>query len=280
MSGGGRRTAEAALQSALPRELYVDEASWRREREAVLYGEWFCVGRRDDLGLTQSPSARRGRRRGGVRARHLRRDRGPARRVQRVPAPRLAAHPVDPSTPRSPCRSPARHRPSGAPTTPGPTGSTGSCCAHRTPRSPDPAAFALAPVGVETWGGFVFVHLTPDRSAPLADAVAGPASVARRLRPRGPGHRRDDGLRRRGQLQGPAGELQRVLPLRTCPPGALPARARVQRRREGSSTGRPASRTATAPGPSRPPERRTGHRCPASARPNANGTRGISSTPT
>ena len=30
----------------------VDDAAWRRERDAVLYGEWYCVGRRDDLGLT------------------------------------------------------------------------------------------------------------------------------------------------------------------------------------------------------------------------------------
>ena len=39
------------LQAALPRDMYVDDRSWRREREAVLFGEWFCVGRLDDLGL-------------------------------------------------------------------------------------------------------------------------------------------------------------------------------------------------------------------------------------
>ena len=39
------------LQAALPRELYVDETAWLTEREAVLYGEWYCVGRVDDLGL-------------------------------------------------------------------------------------------------------------------------------------------------------------------------------------------------------------------------------------
>ena len=32
------------LQAALPREMYVDEGAWRAEREAVLFGEWFCVG--------------------------------------------------------------------------------------------------------------------------------------------------------------------------------------------------------------------------------------------
>ena len=39
------------LQAALPREMYVDPAAWRRERDRVLWGEWFCVGRVDDLGL-------------------------------------------------------------------------------------------------------------------------------------------------------------------------------------------------------------------------------------
>ena len=41
------------MQEALPREMYVDEAAWRVEREAVLYGEWFCVGRLDALGLAE-----------------------------------------------------------------------------------------------------------------------------------------------------------------------------------------------------------------------------------
>jgi Rieske 2Fe-2S family protein len=36
----------------------------------------------------------------------------------------------------------------------------------------DTAAFALHPVGVETWGGFVFVHLSPGQAEPLAESVA------------------------------------------------------------------------------------------------------------
>ena len=39
------------LQAALPREMYVDAEIWLVEREAVLFGEWFCLGRLDDLGL-------------------------------------------------------------------------------------------------------------------------------------------------------------------------------------------------------------------------------------
>ena len=44
MSGHG-------LQAALPREWYVDESAWATERERVLFGEWFCLGRVTDLGL-------------------------------------------------------------------------------------------------------------------------------------------------------------------------------------------------------------------------------------
>jgi Rieske 2Fe-2S family protein len=36
----------------------------------------------------------------------------------------------------------------------------------------DPDAFALHPVGVETWQGFVFVNLTPAEARPLAEQVA------------------------------------------------------------------------------------------------------------
>ena len=39
------------LQAALPREHYVDPATWEVERDAVLHGEWFCAGRLTELGL-------------------------------------------------------------------------------------------------------------------------------------------------------------------------------------------------------------------------------------
>jgi Rieske 2Fe-2S family protein len=39
------------LQAALPREMYVDPATFAGERDRVLYAEWFCVGRLADLGL-------------------------------------------------------------------------------------------------------------------------------------------------------------------------------------------------------------------------------------
>jgi Rieske 2Fe-2S family protein len=44
----------------------------------------------------------------------------------------------------------------------------------------DKQQYHLHPVGVETWGGFVFVHLTPSEAAPLASQLAGiPERLAR-----------------------------------------------------------------------------------------------------
>ena len=43
--------ARDSLEPALPREMYVDEAAWAAERETVLFGQWYCIGRIDDLGL-------------------------------------------------------------------------------------------------------------------------------------------------------------------------------------------------------------------------------------
>jgi hypothetical protein len=39
----------AGLERALPASYYLDEAAFRRERERLLYREWFCVGRSDQL---------------------------------------------------------------------------------------------------------------------------------------------------------------------------------------------------------------------------------------
>ena len=164
---------EGTLQSALPRELYVDEAAWLEEREAVLYGEWFCVGRLHDLGLDRS------RRLAVVSvvgesvlvtsdddgvlhaAYNVCRHRG----SQLLPREDADAPPLT-------CEASALRCPYHSWT---------YALDGRLLRSPhaeiaDPAAFALHPVDVDTWGGFVFVHLSPDRCAPLADAVAGPAT--------------------------------------------------------------------------------------------------------
>jgi Rieske 2Fe-2S family protein len=37
------------LERSLPRASYVDEAEFLRERDAVLFADWFCIGRADEL---------------------------------------------------------------------------------------------------------------------------------------------------------------------------------------------------------------------------------------
>ncbi len=115
---------------------------------------------------------------------------------------------------------------------------------------------ALHPVGVDTWGGFLFVHLSPAAAAAAGEPArpgrrAGAAVPARRAPPRRHVH-----LRRRRQLEGARRELQRVLPLRSRPPGAVRPDPRVPPRRRRAGVGSRASRTATARGRSPPP----GHR--------------------
>lgn len=163
----------ASLQQALPRRMYVDEDTWRVERDAVLYGEWFCLGRRDDLGL-DAP--------------------------HRVAVADVGGESVlvtsDGTGRLHASYNVCRHRGSQllAPEAPACAAQALRCPYHswtygldgRLLKAPhvdeplDPDDFRLHPVAVDTWAGFVFVHLTPERACPLADAVAGPArSLAR-----------------------------------------------------------------------------------------------------
>ena len=50
--------AEHGLQAALPREMYVDEGTWRTEREAVLFGDWFCLGPASTTSVSRSRAGR------------------------------------------------------------------------------------------------------------------------------------------------------------------------------------------------------------------------------
>ncbi len=159
-----------SLQPALPREMYVDAGAWNHERETVLFGEWFCVGRLDELGLA-SP--------------------------ERVAVVDVAGESVlvtsDGDGVLHAAYNVCRHR--GSQLHPVEPGGTLRCAAKslrcpyhswtysldgrllRAPHSDiaDPDRFRLSSVSVGTWGGFVFVHLTPEEAGELADAVAGPA---------------------------------------------------------------------------------------------------------
>ena len=164
-----------------PASWYLDRALFERERERLLFGEWFCAGRADQVERPGSlvvvevagESVLLVRTRAGeLRAPwNVCRHRG----SQVVPGP-----PAGPGHPQA--------------TPPRKAGSL-RCPYHswtyrlegdllRAPWSEeidgfDQTAFGLHPVGVATWGGFVFLHLTPERAVPLADQL-GP--VPERLR--------------------------------------------------------------------------------------------------
>lgn len=154
------------MQEALPREMYVDEAAWRVERDAVLYGEWFCVGRQDALGLDvpsrvvaldvagESVLVTSDEQNVLHAAYNVCRHRG----SQIVPA----------SGPPSACQASALRCPYHSWT----YGLDGRLLKAPHADLEDTSAFSLNPVGVETWGGFVFVHLSPERALPLAESVA------------------------------------------------------------------------------------------------------------
>jgi Rieske 2Fe-2S family protein len=156
------------LQAALPREMYVDDAAWRTEREAVLFGDWFCLGRVDDLGLAE-----------------------PRRALTADVAGESVLVTSDEQGELHAAYNVCRHRgcqlrpPQESAQLPAGEASALRCPYHswtygldgRLLKSPhaeveDPADFALHPVGVETWGGFAFVHLTPGGAAPLVEQVA------------------------------------------------------------------------------------------------------------
>jgi Rieske 2Fe-2S family protein len=163
----------ATLQAALPAPYYVDDAHWRREREQVLHREWFCAGRLSELGL------------------------GPGSR-QRLAVVEVASESVlvtlDDAGDLQAFYNVCRHRGSQVvpvdPDTdpPGPCGAAALRCpyhswtydlAGRLLRAPhtddvddfDPAEFRLHPVAADTWGGFLFLHLTPAAAPSLLESL-------------------------------------------------------------------------------------------------------------
>lgn len=163
----------SGLQPALPRELYVDPASWATEREVVLLREWTCVGRRADLGLAD-----------------------PARLAVVDVLGESVIVTADADGALHAAYNVCRHR--GAQLVPAEPGGEPVTCAVAALRCPyhswtygldgsllraphaddvDRAGFSLHPVAVDEWGGFVFVRLAepaPGRTTPLAAAVERP----------------------------------------------------------------------------------------------------------
>jgi Rieske 2Fe-2S family protein len=159
-----------SLQAALPREMYVDHESWLQERERALFGEWYCVGRRDDLGL-DTP--------GRMAAVDVV---GESVLITSDSHSRLHAsynvcrhrgsqiHPVEPGAPTVTCAASSLRCPYHSWT---------YSLAGELLRAPhtedlDAAEFSLHPVGVEPWCGFVFVHLTPSLLPEQVGRLLGP----------------------------------------------------------------------------------------------------------
>ncbi len=161
--------APGTLQAALPREMYVDEQAWQAERETVLFGQWYCVGRLDDLGLDVAPRVLVV----DVVGESIlvtRDDDGDLHAAYNVCRHRGSQ--LRPATDdgRPACAASALRCPYHSWT----YGLDGRLmhAPHADLRPDDRSDFRLAEVGVEVWAGFVFVHLTPERATPLADAVA------------------------------------------------------------------------------------------------------------
>ena len=150
--------------------MYVDPDHFARERDVVLFDSWFCVGRVDDLGLD---------------------------RPGRLAVLDVVGESILVTSGRDgelhAAYNVCRHRGSQVvPTDPGTTPPTCDIGALRCPyhswtydldgqllKAPhtegvedfDPTAFGLHQVAVRTWGGFVFVHLTPDSADDFDDAM-------------------------------------------------------------------------------------------------------------
>jgi Rieske 2Fe-2S family protein len=168
----------AALIPTLPRSAYVDEGVWQAERERIFARQWVLVGRDADIAATGdflSVDV------AGESVIVVRRDGGDLGAFYNV----------------------CRHRGAELVATCGPDacarGSFGGvirCPYHswtygldgtlrRTPFMPTPVMrvdepITLHPVGVDTWGGFVFVNLTPSEAGPLLDQLGAMVERVRR----------------------------------------------------------------------------------------------------
>jgi glycine betaine catabolism A len=168
----------ATLQPALGKEHYVDAASFRIEVDRVLAREWSCVGRLDQLGLERS---------GRVAVLDVL---GESILVARTSDGRLTGH-------YNVCRHRGTQLLPAGPDDPVPSSHEAKalrCPYHswtydldgrllRAPHTEDvtdfePERFGLHDVGVATWGGFLFVHLSPSVAGPFDDVIG---AVAARL---------------------------------------------------------------------------------------------------
>jgi Rieske 2Fe-2S family protein len=161
----------ASLQAALPAPYYVDESHWQRERDAILHREWYCVGRLGPLGLAE-PGQRAVVDVAGESVLLTSDDTGRLHGFFNVCRHRGSqVVPADPDeAPVEACAAKSLRCPYHS-WTYGLDGRLLRAPHTEDVESFDPAEFGLVRVAVDSWGGFVFVHLDPNAAPDLAASL-------------------------------------------------------------------------------------------------------------
>jgi glycine betaine catabolism A len=162
------------LEQALPSSWYIDEAIYRKEKERIFCREWICAGREEELA---APGDYRVLEIVGESILLVRNREGALRAFYNVCRHRGARL----------CRGDDAPTPGMAVQGGVIAGRSIICPYHQwsydlnghliaTPHMSSLAGFDkssvnLYPVGVECWGGFIFLHLTPAEASPLAEQL-------------------------------------------------------------------------------------------------------------
>lgn len=159
------RRPPAGLQKSLPSEYYLSPEIFAREKERIFCREWFCAGREEELPEPGSYLAFDVAGESLLVVRAKEGALGAFYNVCRHRGSRLCspdrAHPADCGSPEPSGRFAGSIRCPYHSWTYGLDGALLGAPHLGKDGSFRPGDFGLHPVGVDTWGGFVFVHLTP-----------------------------------------------------------------------------------------------------------------------
>lgn len=159
-------TDGSGLQRALPRAAYVDDAVWAQERERIFAHQWFAAARLEDVA---GPGDYLAVDVAGESVLLVRDSDGTLRGFYN-----LCRHRGSTLVDADPDGAPSGGRFSGGIRCPYHAWTYGlDGCLKRAPfvAEVDHDVFGLHPVGVDTWGGWIFVHLTPQDAVSLAEQL-------------------------------------------------------------------------------------------------------------